>query len=361
MNKLKNKRFLIIPPSPTIFSYQCDDIDSIISEGNQKNVFSYILKYCDGVLLAGTTGYGPMLTTKQYQSLIKIALDLKINNYPEKIIFVGSIAASKGKVKEMIRKAIEVEKEFKNQNLIDGFVVAPQSFFYKQTQSEIILSMKDIALFANRYGKAIYLYNISRAGTLLQPETVKILKEISNIAGIKDSSGDYMLYKEYLKLQCKNFLVFQGKPQFDLQTMKDKGDGIIDANANFAPSLMREVVNLYLDGQIEKSKELHQRVYDATNYLNHRNEVLAENRLASRIAQLYLLGIIDQLPVSLTEPELKQISQGLIKNKIPKVENKMQMLFSSNSYTYEDYNLRLRGLINLNYKKNGSGRFIKKN
>lgn len=345
MSKLNNKRFLIIPPSPTIFSYQHDDIDLIISEKNQKRVFSYILRYCDGLLLAGTTGYGPMLTTKQYQRLIKIALDFKNNNYPKKIIFIGAIATSKGKVKEMIKRAIEVEKEFKNKNLIDGFVVSPQSFFYRQTQCEIVSSMKDIALFAIRFGKSIYLYNIFRSGVLFHPEIVKILKEISNIAGIKDSSGDYTLYKEYLKLQDENFLVFQGKPQFDLKTMKDNGDGIIDANANFAPSLIREVFNLYLDGQIEKSKELHQRVYDATKYLNHQNSSIAENRLASRIAQLYLLGIIDQLPVLLTESELKKISKGLIKNKIPKVENKMQILFPSNSYTYEDYNLRLRKLM----------------
>lgn len=345
MSKLNNKRFLIIPPSPTIFSCQYDDIDLIISEKNQKNVFSYILKYCDGLLLAGTTGYGPMLTTKQYQSLIKMALDFKNNNYSEKIIFVGAIAVSKGQVKEMIGRAIEVEKEFKNQDLIDGFVVAPQSFFYKQTQSEIISSMKDIALFASRLGKSIYLYNIYRSGALLQPETVKMLKEISNIGGIKDSSGDYTLYKEYLKLQDENFLVFQGKPEFDLQALKDKGNGIIDANANFAPSLMREVVNLYLDGQVEKSKELHQRVYDATNYLNHPNEVLAENRLASRIAQLYLLGIIDQLPVSLSELELKKISKGLIKNKIPKVSFRNDEINLDKNFTESDFDKKIENMI----------------
>jgi len=351
MSKLSNKRFLIIPPSLTIFSCQYNDIDLIISEKNQKSVFSYILKYCDGLLLAGTTGYGPMLTTKQYQNLIKIALDLKNNNYPEKIIFVGAIAVSKGKVKEMIKKAIEVEKEFKNQNLIDGFVVAPQSFFYKQTQSEIISAMKDIALFASRFGKLIYLYNISRSGTLLQPETVKILKKVSNIVGIKDSSGDYSLYREYLEFQDDYFMVLQGKPEFDLQVLKDKGNGIIDANANFAPSLMKEVVRNYLDGQIEKSKELHQRAYDSTNYLNHKDSEIAENRLASRIAQLYLLGIIDELPVSLTESELHQIAQGLIKNRIPKASIGKHEAKAGTIFTTKDYREKIEFLLKKDYSK----------
>lgn len=56
---------------------------------------------------------------------------------------------------------------------------------------------------------------------------------------------------------------------------------------------------------MEKAKELYHCVYNATNYLNHKDLVLAENRLASRIAQLYLLGIIDYLPVQLNESELE--------------------------------------------------------
>lgn len=45
--------------------------------------------------------------------------------------------------------------------------------------------------------------------------------------------------------QANNFLVFQGKPEFALRTLDDKGNGIIDANANFASSIINEAIILF--------------------------------------------------------------------------------------------------------------------
>ena len=335
----KISKFLSIPPVITLFSNQSDHIDRKISQTDQKRLFHNILSYHDGLLLAGTTGYGPMLNDGQYRDLIALALNLKKSTFTEKLIFIGAIAVSKAKVKALIKNAVAVEEKciLPGQGGIDAFVVSPQSFFYRQTQAEIIAAMKDIAKFAACFKKAIFLYNISRSGALLKPETIQILKKVPNIVGIKDSSGDYSLYKKYLAFQDHDFKVFQGKPQFDLQTFADKGDGIVDANANFAPTLMKAVLDFYQQGELKKARELHERVYDATRYLNHKHSMIAENRLASRIAQLYLLDMIDYLPVLLERSELQQIAQGLTRNRIPKFSIQDGIIKPNTVFTMGDY------------------------
>lgn len=357
MGQLFRKDFLIIPPITTILSLEKDDlgINYEINVKEQRRLLHFVLPFCDGVLIGGTTGYGPSLTDAQLKKILQITLHIKKNYYSEKILLVGVIEASFEKAKERIWKILEI----KGADTIDGFVIAPQSFFYRQSQKEIYTAMAEISKFAEKYKKDIFLYNISRSGALIEPETVKKLKNINNIRGIKDSSGNLDLFKKYLKLQDDNFFVFQGKPQFDLIAMENKGKGIIDANANFAPSLVREMVKCYFCGEKNKSVEIHSRILNSTNFLNQEDSELIENRLASRYCELYLLGVINILPYSLTEEELLRIASGLIKNEILKVEEIKNGLTPTIPFSKEDYLKKIKQLYELGYRKNERGRFTK--
>jgi 4-hydroxy-tetrahydrodipicolinate synthase len=347
--------FLVLPPIPTILAAREDPIDRVVEEEDQRRVSRYVLQDCDGFLMGGTTGHGPTLTENQFAALLRISLQIKKAEFPSKRVLVGAIEPSDGRVKEKIYKAVQIEQAVGAQ--IDGFVVPPQAFFYLKSPREIYAAMKAISEYAERFNRGVYLYNIPRAGATLRAAEVAELKRLDNIRGIKDSSGDEALYGEFLKLQDGGFGVFQGKPQLNLKVLESGGRGIVDANANFAPSLIREMVEAFFAGDRQKAAAIHQRVLNSTDYLNPKDPGFQEIRLACRQAQLYLLGIIETLPRPLTEPELRYVGEGLIKNEIPKVELRGARLTAADPFTARDLESRLAALTDRGYIKNGEGRF----
>jgi len=350
-----DKEFLVLPPIPTILAAQEDQIDRVVAEEDQQRVMRYVLSDCDGFLMGGTTGHGPTLTENQFRTLLRLSLQVKKSHFPSKRVLVGAIEPSDGRVKEKIYKAIQIEKEIGAE--VDGFVVPPQAFFYLKSPREIYAAMKAISEYAQRFNRPVYLYNIPRAGATLRAQEVAELKRCENIRGIKDSSGEEALYEEFLKLQDPTFGVYQGKPQLNLKVLESGGRGIIDANANFAPALIREMVERFFAGDREKAAEIHRRVLNSTDYLNPKDPGFQEIRLACRQGQLYLLGIIGTLPRPLTEPELRYVGEGLIKNEIPKAEVISGRVVPSAPFTKDDLDRRIGDLAARGYVKNGEGRF----
>ena len=355
MARYGEKEFSILPPIPTILAAQEDQIDRVVEEEGQKRVIRYVLPYCDGFLMGGTTGHGPTLTENQFTALLRISLQIKKSEFPSKRVLVGAIETSDGRVKEKIYKTAQIEKQVGAE--VDGFVVPPQAFFYLKSPREIYAAMKSISEYAQRFERVVYLYNIPRAGATLRPPEVEELKKCENIRGIKDSSGDDALYEEFLKLQDAVFGVYQGKPQLNLKVLESGGRGIIDANANFAPGLIREMVERFFAGDREKAAEIHQRVLNSTDYLNPKDPGFQEIRLACRQGQLYLLGVIDTLPRPLTEPELRYVGDGLVKNEIPKAEVTSGRVMPAGPFTGKDLDARIADLAERGYIKNGDGRF----
>ena len=108
---------------------------------------------------------------------------------------------------------------------------------------------------------------------------------------------------------------------------------------------------------VSQAAAIHHRVLNSTDYLNPKDPGFQEIRLACRQGQLYLLGIIETLPRPLTEPELRFVGEGLIKNEIPKVEVKGKHLTTVGPFTAHDLESRLAALVDRGYVKNDEGRF----
>ncbi len=355
MTQYGDREFLVLPPIMTILAAREDEVDRVVEEEDQRRSIRYVLQDCDGLLMGGTTGHGPTLTENQFASLLRMCLQVKKTEFPKRRILVGAIEPSDGRVKEKIYKTVQIEKEMGA--AVDGFVVPPQAFFYLKSPREIYGAMKAISEYAQRYNRGVYLYNIPRAGATLKAADVAELKRLDNVRGIKDSSGDDALYAEFLKLQDAGFGVFQGKPQLNLKVLESGGRGIVDANADFAPGLIREMIDAFFAGDRQKATALHNRVLNATEYLNPKDVGFQEIRLACRQAQLYLLGIIESLPRPLTEPELRHVGEGLIKNEIPKVVVSGTHLSPAGPFTAQDLEKRLAALPEKGYIKNAEGRY----
>jgi hypothetical protein len=117
------------------------------------------------------------------------------------------------------------------------------------------------------------------------------------------------------------------------------------------------MVGHFINNDHQNASLIHQRIMDSTNFLNHTDDGFEENRLGSRIDQLYLLGVIDTLPCPMTERELKSIGRGLIKNEIPKAEEITSGIKAGKSFSEADLKHRINQLDELGYQKDIEGRF----
>ena len=121
----------------------------------------------------------------------------------------------------------------------------------------------------------IILYTVpGRTMVNIEPETSMRLSKIPNIIGIKDATGD--LNQASMEVQCDrnnkdgesgNFSVYSGDDSMNLPIIALGGMGAISVVSNVAPKLMRELIHSALDGNFEKARELHYRLYPLSKIL----------------------------------------------------------------------------------------------
>lgn len=107
----------------------------------------------------------------------------------------------------------------------------------------------------------IVLYNIpARTENALAPATVaRLAKDIPNIMGAKDSSGNFDNMKQYIELTQnigKDFSVLSGNDSLILPALMFGGKGGIAGCANVFPHTMVEIYEAWTAGDIERAKRV---------------------------------------------------------------------------------------------------------
>jgi len=105
----------------------------------------------------------------------------------------------------------------------------------------------------------IVLYNIpARTGNKLLPETVaKLAKDVPNIMGAKDSSGDWDNLLAYINLTKdldKDFRVLSGNDSLILPCLEAGGAGWIAGCANVYLHVLASIYDYFKEGKLEEAK-----------------------------------------------------------------------------------------------------------
>jgi len=153
------------------------------------------------------------------------------------------------------------------------YVVVCSSYYYPFHHAQALADHFRKA--ADLSPKPVILYNIPQnTGIPLTVDTVSRLAEHPNIVGIKDSTGDMLLFQELLALRGPKFSVMQGREQLSAASLWLGADGIVSALANFAPQLMRQLVDALQAGDREHTLGLQRQitrlacVFDQTYWLS---------------------------------------------------------------------------------------------
>ena len=110
----------------------------------------------------------------------------------------------------------------------------------------------------------IMMYNVpSRTGMSVSAATqLRIARELKNVFGTKEASGNFDLLNQLIKNKPDDFLVISGDDPITLQMIAQGADGVISVVANAYPKDFAAMVRLCLAGEFKKASPLHYKYID---------------------------------------------------------------------------------------------------
>lgn len=200
----------------------------------------------DGIVINGTTGESPTLTSDERYRLMQVSKDVIKGRVPL-IMGTGSYSTA---------ETIKRTQEAYSLGVDACLIVTP--YFNKPTQEGLYQHFAAIAKTTNI---PIILYNVSsRTVCDLLPETVARLSLIENIKGIKEASSDLNRVRELSQLCSTSFDLLSGDDASALAFMLHGGKGVISVTANVAPKLMHEMCKSALKGALQSAGQLNTRL-----------------------------------------------------------------------------------------------------
>ena len=141
----------------------------------------------------------------------------------------------------------------------DAFLVVVP-YYNKPPQRGIYEYFKAVA---GATAKPVYIYNVpGRTGSNIDAETTLALaRDIPNIAGIKEASGNIGQIKAILKDRPAGFSVLSGNDDDTCALMKDGADGVISVASNVMPSAMADFVHALQAGKFEEAEAMDKKLH----------------------------------------------------------------------------------------------------
>lgn len=240
------------------------------------------------LLACGTTAETPTLTEPEYLRVIRIVAETAAGRAP---ILAGC-------THNCTREAAERARRITDAGGVDVLLTA-NPYYNKPTQEGQYRHFRAIA---EAVPCPVLLYNIpSRTGANLEPATVRRLaKDVPNIQGIKESSGNLQQIGELIRTRPEGFLVLSGDDSMALPVLALGGDGLISVASNEIPAEMSRMIDTAIAGDWAAARALYHRYAGliAANFL--------ETNPAPVKCVMAMMGLIEEnyrLPmVPVTEP-----------------------------------------------------------
>ena len=189
----------------------------------------------------------------------------------------------------------------------DAFLVVVP-YYNKPPQRGIYEYFKAVA---GATAKPVFIYNVpGRTGSNIEAETTLALaRDIPNIAGIKEASGNIAQIQAILKDRPQGFSVLSGNDDDTFQLMKDGADGVISVASNVLPSAMADFVHALQTGKFEEARQMDQRLHPIFKAL-----FVEPNPIPAKaaMAQLGLMENSLRLPLVKATPETEELIQNLL-------------------------------------------------
>lgn len=232
----------IIPAMVTPF-----DENEELNEMAIRHLVKYLIEGgVHGLFPTGSQGEFYALSKKEKLRIWEIVVDETQGRVP---VYAGTGAIT-------TRDVIKLNKLAEKAGVNAVSVLTP--FFITPSEDELY---RHYCVIADATQLPIVLYNNpGRTGVSLSAKLVARLSEHPNIVGIKDSSGDLSLTLAYLEQTDQKFSVLLGRDTLIYAGLLHGAKGSITATANVAPSLVVEIYEAFLAGDLPSSLNAQRRL-----------------------------------------------------------------------------------------------------
>lgn len=243
----------------------------------------------DSIIICGTTGEASTLTHEEHIECIRYSVE-KVNKRVPVIAGTGS---------NCTRTAVYLSKEAEEVGSDGLLVVTP--YYNKATQKGLAAHYAEIG---NAVNIPIIMYNVpSRTGCNMLPQTVAtIVKEVENVVGIKEASGNIGQVAEIMQLTNGEIDLYSGNDDQIVPLLSLGGVGVISVVANIIPKETHDMVVKYFEGDVKGSSDLQ------LKYLPAINAIFKEVNPIPVKAALNLMGMeVGGLRMPLTDMEPQNV------------------------------------------------------
>lgn len=208
----------------------------------------------DGLVPCGTTGESPTLSHDEHGKVIRICVDQVKKRVP---VLAGAGSNS-------TREAVELTRYAKEAGADGALLITP--YYNKPTQDGLVAHFKAIAA---EVSMPFVVYNVpGRTAVNLLPATVaRMAREIPEVIGIKEATGDLKQGSEVVELCPPGFTVLSGDDFTVLPLLSVGGHGVISVVSNIMPAQMAKMCKAFFAGDMAAAQAFHYEMNPVTRAL----------------------------------------------------------------------------------------------
>lgn len=193
----------------------------------------------------GTTGESPTLSHQEHERVIALVCEHA----------AGRIKVMAGTGSNSTREAIRLTQAAEKAGADAALMVAP--YYNKPMQDGFYEHYKAVA---EATALPIILYNIpGRTGKNIEPETIARLGELSNIVGVKESTGSMDQASQILA--TSDLTLLSGDDSLTLPLLSVGGSGVVSVVGNIVPQDLKALLNAFRSGDIAGAQSWHRKLF----------------------------------------------------------------------------------------------------
>lgn len=199
-----------------------------------------IQNHTDAIVVCGTTGEASTLSHEEHLEVIRYCVEQ----------VAGRIPVIAGTGSNCTETAIYLSQEAEKAGADGLLLVTP--YYNKATQKGLI---EHFTMIADSVKIPVILYNIpGRTGVNMQPETiVSLCKNVSNIVGVKDATGNLAQITKMMKLADGCVDLYSGEDGLIVPLLALGGKGVISVLSNVAPRQTHDICDRFFQGDVTGS------------------------------------------------------------------------------------------------------------
>ena len=193
----------------------------------------------------GTTGESPTLSHEEHEKVIAVVIEQ----------VAGRVKVMPGTGSNSTREALRLTSRAAKYGADAVLIVAP--YYNKPTQEGMY---EHFRILAESTDLPICVYNIpGRTGKNIEPDTIRRLAEIPNIAMVKEATGSLDQCSQITT--TTDLTVLSGDDSLTLPMMSVGAKGVVSVVGNILPQDMISLMNAYQAGRMEEAFEWHKKLF----------------------------------------------------------------------------------------------------